>query len=251
MDNPSSSLETLRQLREMLDAGTLTQAEFDALKAKLIFGNAPPGPPAPSAVPPAFPPHPPLDLGPPAPEPPPPPPALVGAAPGAAPASVSSLRSGAADEPGPSLAAGAAAVSASAEPGVPAASAAAPPGPPAAAASVCGLAGDADDYAPEPPAPRNYLNLVLALGGLLALLAVVLYLNLNPRDSEHLSSTSQTAADTLALPVDEGPQAEQPVRVESVPETIRVVPTNPAPPIVRPSLPARDSAGEMPVDSLP
>ncbi|WP_083322270.1 SHOCT domain-containing protein [Hymenobacter lapidarius] len=46
MDNPTSPLETLRQLKEMLDAGALTPTEFEALKQRLLFTD-PPTPPAP------------------------------------------------------------------------------------------------------------------------------------------------------------------------------------------------------------
>ena len=44
-----SPLETLRQLREMLDAGTLSQTEFEVLKQQLVFGAAMPEPAAPTA----------------------------------------------------------------------------------------------------------------------------------------------------------------------------------------------------------
>ena len=39
MENPSSPLDTLRQLKEMLDAGALTPTEFEALKQRLLFSN--------------------------------------------------------------------------------------------------------------------------------------------------------------------------------------------------------------------
>lgn len=222
MDHPSSPLETLRQLREMLDAGTLTPAEFEALKAKLVFGPAPPADATPL---------PPVPATPAAPTEP------SAATPPATPIEPANY---AASEPAP--------------PVPPAAAPVLPAAEPAGAAATDGLHIDDAEPAADAsagPEPRSYLNLILALGGLLALLAVVLYLNLNPRDSEHISSASQTAADTLAAPVEEGPQAEQPTLVESVPETIRVAPTNPAPPIVRPALPARDSLAQLPADSLP
>ena len=41
MDNPNSPIDTLRQLKEMLDSGALTPAEFEALKQRLVF-TAPP-----------------------------------------------------------------------------------------------------------------------------------------------------------------------------------------------------------------
>ena len=46
-----SPLETLRQLREMLDAGTLTPVEFEVLKQQLVFGPVPAVPPAAPAPP--------------------------------------------------------------------------------------------------------------------------------------------------------------------------------------------------------
>ena len=55
--NPSdanSPLATLRQLKEMLDAGTLTPQEFEALKQKLVFGQDPAAPTAPVATPAPF-----------------------------------------------------------------------------------------------------------------------------------------------------------------------------------------------------
>ena len=93
----------------------------------------------------------------------------------------------------------------------------------------------------EEPA-RNPLALVLSIGGVLVFLAVVAYLTLNRPPSEHISSTSQTAADSLATTIDTGPQAEQLPTTVAQPETIRVAPTNPAPIIpARPAPVATDS----------
>ena len=39
MQNPPSPLDTLRQLKEMLDAGALTPSEFEALKQRLVFNE--------------------------------------------------------------------------------------------------------------------------------------------------------------------------------------------------------------------
>src|SRR5919112_3908574 len=58
MDNSSSPLETLRQLKEMLDAGALTPTEFEALKQRLVFTGsttAPPATPASASTEPASP----------------------------------------------------------------------------------------------------------------------------------------------------------------------------------------------------
>jgi hypothetical protein len=92
------------------------------------------------------------------------------------------------------------------------------------------------------------LALILSIGGLLALLGLVVYLSLNRPPSERLSSTSQTAADSVATAIETGPQAEPLApAADAVPETIRVVPTNPAPPISRQPAPvARDSVAVAP-----
>jgi hypothetical protein len=210
--NPSdanSPLATLRQLKEMLDAGTLTPQEFEALKQKLVFGisaaatPAPETPPAPSA--PAY-------FAPPVP----------------APAA-----------PGPPVAP---AYFSPAEPTEPIAPAAysVPPAPErpdwlAAAAPVL-----VDHSAPEPieeePAyeeeleKRNPLNLIFAIGSALVFLAVVLYLTLGNRGpDEHLTSTTQTAADSTRVAPEIGPQAQQLTLPPASPETIRVAPAVPVP----------------------
>ncbi len=175
MDPTPSPLDTLRQLKELLDAGTLTPAEFEALKRKLVFGEAAPAEAVASAGVPAA-------LEPVVAE-------LVFAPPVVAlPPGRSEPRAVEADQP--------------------------------------------DDL----PTPRNYLNLVLALGGLLALLALVLYLNLNPHPSEHIGSTSLTAADTVQT-VEIGPTVPQPVARPVVPETVRVVPRLPVVPPVPATVP--------------
>ena len=46
MDNSASPLDTLRQLKEMLDAGAITPAEFEALKQRLVLKPAAVPPPA-------------------------------------------------------------------------------------------------------------------------------------------------------------------------------------------------------------
>ena len=59
MENEPSPLATLRQLKEWLDAGAITPAEFEVLKRKLLFSElsdppaaAPPSPVAPAPAPP-------------------------------------------------------------------------------------------------------------------------------------------------------------------------------------------------------
>ncbi len=227
MENPSSPLDTLRQLKEMLDAGALTPAEFEALKQRLVFGpaaptaGAAPEPPTPTPVP-----APPTAFDAPLLPPVPASPAPFDAA-----------------EPAGYV------------PAYDAASAplAAPTGPPEPAAYAPVAA------APEPlPAPtwpaterpepvvqpaRSPLGLVLGIGGVLALLAIVFYLSMNRHPSERLSSTSQTAADSVAAAIETGPQAA-PMPQAAVPETLRLVPPHPAPPVgqPRPTPASRDSA---------
>jgi hypothetical protein len=190
--NPSdanSPLATLRQLKEMLDAGTLTPQEFEALKQKLIFGAeatgttapvAPIAPPAPAYIPPA-------ELT---------------------------------------------------EPVAPEVSAVPPPATPdwlAAAApalvdhSAPTIAPEEQGYEDEMLEKRNPLNLIFAIGGALVFLAVVLYLTLGNRTpDEHLTSTTQTAADSTRVAPEIGPQAQQLTLPPASPETIRVAPVVPA-----------------------
>jgi hypothetical protein len=209
MNNQPSPIETLRQLREMLDAGTITAAEFEALKQQLVFSaQASPTPIAEPSAP---------DLTAPAVAPPAPDSPLFEDA---------QLPPGSIDLEAP----------------LPAAA----PEVPALQATLPAATHELDGFS-QPPA-RNPLNLVLAIGGLLVLLSVFAYLALNRNDSEHISSNSMTAADSLHTNVEEGPQAapvEQPV---AVPETVRVAPLNPAPPVVKPSVApaATDSTAAVP-----
>ncbi|MBD2723337.1 SHOCT domain-containing protein [Hymenobacter armeniacus] len=239
MDNPSSPLDTLRQLKEMLDAGALTPTEFEALKQRLVFQEAAPasGPPAPPAVPPVAPPATSSLL-------PPAPPATPPAAPFIPPAEPVQpqfypLASDAA-EPEPEFVPPVVRRAFEAE--------TPPVAPPAAFVPEpmpepeMNSAYVADEF-PEAQAPaaKSPLALILSIGGLLALLSLVLYLSLNRRPSERISSTSLTPADTLAAPIETGPQAAE-LPATAAPETIRVAPANPAPVIQpRPAPPARDS----------
>ena len=177
--NPSdaqSSLAALRQLQELLDAGTITPPEFEALKRQLIFGSAPGAAPTPETPPEV-------------------------ALPPAGPAALS-------DD-----------VQLQAELSSPA--------PDWLAAAAPSLLPYEDAPTPLLPAERrNPLTIIFIVGGILLLLGIGAYLTLErqPR-SEHLTSASQTAADSVAAVPEVGPQAEQitlpPV---AAPETVRVAP---------------------------
>ena len=228
MENLPSPLDTLRQLKEMLDAGALTPTEFDSLKQRLVFSDASAVPPAPTLsepvapVPPVAPPL-----------PPPPVPTLPLSEP-VAPEPQAESRPVWARTNDPVIP----------PPGAPTPVAFYPePLPEPLPESELVSSWTADEF-PESEAPpaRSPLALILSIGGLLALLGLVLYLSMNKRSSEHISSTSQTAADSLAAPIETGPQAEQLPASVAVPETIRVAPAHPAPIVQRRSAPVRDSA---------
>lgn len=196
-----SSLAALRQLQELLDAGTITPPEFEALKRQLIFGAEPPAPLAASPTPFA-----PSEASP---TPPAPPEAALPPPEPAAPEDDTQLL---------------AALSS--------------PSPDWLAAAAPSLLVSEDAPTPLPPAERrNSLNLIFIVGGILLLLSIVAYLALERQPpSEHLTSTSQTAADSTAVVPEVGPQAEQitlpPV---AAPETVRVAPVvRAAPPVVAP-----------------
>lgn len=220
--NPSdanSSLATLRQLKEMLDAGTLTPQEFEALKQKLVFGHEPtvsalpvPPPIQSTPVPPIV--HPPAYT--------------VLEEPAESIARPTSL---AVENPN-WLAA---------------------PGPVPVEDNVEANAADNEDEVIE---ARNPLNLVFAIGGLLVFLALVLYLTLGNRSAdEHLTSTSQTAADSTATAPEVGPQAQQITLPPATPETIRIAPAAPLPTVPAPATKFRaDStapAPSIPVSATP
>ena len=240
MNNPASPIETLRQLKEMLDAGALTPTEFEALKQRLVFGSATPAPDAPAgASAPAAPTgggSPSLPLA----EPQPP-----------------LFDNAAATEPplgGPTAPAWTAEPSAAS---MPRPTAYTPePLPDAASQLEPELEPEptwtGHEFTAAPPEPaRNPLALILSIGGVLVFLAVVAYLTLNRPPSEHISSTSQTAADSLAAPIETGPQVVPLPEAAAQPETVRVAPTNPAPPIPsRPAPAVRDSIA-APVTTAP
>ena len=223
---PLTPLDTLRQLKEMLDAGALTPAEFEDLKQRLVFGAAPVaplpgGPRGDAAAPPAAP----LPL---------PAPPLFDERTTPPPAGTEPLAA--------ALAAPAAALEAAglyAAPSVGPVAAEAPAEPP--------FVGETELVAEAEPPARNPLALVLAIGGVLIFLAVVGYLSFNRRPSERLTSTSQTAADSLVAPIETGPQVA-PLPPVAAPETVRVVPARPARPFPAPG--ARDSATASPAPAV-
>ena len=236
MENPSSPLDTLRQLKEMLDAGALTPTEFEALKQRLVFT------PSPASAEPAAAPATPVASPLPAPEAaatnaPAPPPASPPAFPSAGPFG---------SQPAPhEVEVEALVFEPVAEPMfMPEASADFPiavGGPSYVEAETL-----ADNGATDPagaPAERNSsLGLVLAIGAVLVFLAVVAYLGFTRPASEHISSTSKTAADSLATTIETGPQVAPLSTTTAAPETVRVAPTNPAPVIQpRPAAAVADS----------
>lgn len=214
MDKPSP-LDTLRQLKEMLDAGAITQDEFNKLKQQLLFGDAPAAPAAPAA---------------PLAEP------LINAP--TAPISVPPV---VVETPAPP-----------AEPQFippPVDDPLLPPVVSPTARPLEPVVLDAETYRPTegpltPPPPvysepepveearQSPLGMILIIGGVVALLAIIGYLVLGNRSSERLTSNSITAADTTAVAVEEGPQAAQldlpPVQA---PETVRVQPNIPVAPV--------------------
>ena len=218
--NPSdanSSLATLRQLKEMLDAGALTPQEFEALKQKLIFGKEGASeaatPLAPDTTP-AF-----------------VPPVAVSDALTSAP-----VLPGEESIPLPPPTERPAWLTAPLE---------APASELVEPAYVAPME-DAEATADEPDNQRNPLNLIFAIGGALVFLAVVLYLTLGNRGTdEHLTSTTQTAADSARVAPEVGPQAQQLTLPPAAPETIRVAPAVPPAATAAASRFSTDSAAKV------
>jgi len=200
--NPSdahSSLAALRQLKEMLDAGTITSTEFETLKRQIVFGQEP-------ALP--------LET------------AAAGEPASPAPAHITQPPLASDETP--------AASSPVEEVDENAALPISQPTDTDWLASAAPSLLHPDDAAPLPEEERrNPLNLVFALGGLLVVLGVVAYLLIGrpTTPDEHLTSASQTAADSTAVVPEVGPQAEQlNLPPAAAPETIRVAPvTQPLP----------------------
>ncbi|TGE19833.1 SHOCT domain-containing protein [Hymenobacter elongatus] len=219
MEKDPSPLDTLRQLKEWLDAGTITPAEFETLKRKLLFSEqTPPVVAAPSApaIPEATASAPVEDpmLPPILPRPTPPAPAWV---PPAAPSDTfSHPRESGRPDASPSAAAGAY----------------------EAAETVPQEEEDAVYVAPA----RSPLSTILIVGGILALLALIAYLTLGNRESEHLSSATRTEQDSLSTTPEVGPQAETiELPPATAPETVRVAPALPPA-----AAPVSDSASATP-----
>ncbi|WP_151085990.1 SHOCT domain-containing protein [Hymenobacter baengnokdamensis] len=187
----NSSLAALRQLKEMLDAGTITAPEFETLKRQIIFGIEPALPVAtPSGT-----------DGPPTPAVP--------------EASIPEPEAVAPANPLP------AAISTEAIPAAPPVAA-----PDWLASAAPSLLSFEERSLPPAEERRNPLNLVFIVGGVLVLLGIVLYLFIDrpANPDEHLTSTSQTAADSTMTAPEVGPQAEQLTLPPAAPETIRVAP---------------------------
>ena len=212
MQSPLSPLDTLRQLKEMLDAGALTPTEFEALKQRLVFeapGNALA---APAPVAPEVPVAPPISFDAPAYSEP------IPVTPEELPVAAAPAYSAEPLPIGPELA------------------------PLSAPAPAWQTSDEFSAEVIEEPA-RNPLALILSIGGVLVFLAVVAYLTFNQPPSERVSSTSMTAADSAATVIETGPQAAPLPQSAAVPETVRVAPTNPAPPTQpRPAPVVADSA---------
>jgi hypothetical protein len=210
-----SSLAALRQLKELLDAGTITPAEFETLKRQLIFGDELP---APSAVP--------------------TPPSATEVVPtplGSDPVSYVGLHPEPPVRPTPP-----------------------PVMPDWLAAAAPGLPCDDESNLPPLAERRSPLNIVFVVGGIMILLGILLFLFIDrPKNpDEHLTSTSQTAADSVAAVPEVGPQAEQiTLPPTAAPETIRVAPIVRPVPAARPlstdssATPAPAAAG--PVSKVP
>ncbi|WBO83432.1 SHOCT domain-containing protein [Hymenobacter yonginensis] len=235
MEKDSSTFETLRQLKEWLDSGIITPQEFTTLKQKLLSGES--AAPTPEAT------QPPVAPAPPAFEPttvsPVADPLLPPVTHHAAPEPVVPMPPMPAS-PAEPLSRPIVAGRPEASPSVPAAAQYSVPAPGYEQEQV----EDVEDM-PYVAPQKSPLSTILIVGGILALLALVAYLMLGNQESERLTSTSRTAADSLAVTPEEGPQAEQiDLPPAAVPETVRVAPA--LPPAAAPTNP--DTAEEAPVE---
>lgn len=232
MDKDPSPLDTLRQLKEWLDAGTITPQEFATLKQKLLFSEASEttGPTAP--------------VLPKAEQTPPTQTILSDPTPARPPVSFTepTVTSGPIEEPLLPPVTHQYTSPAPETPPAPIAPGYSHPievGRPGASPTEqeqVAYAPVEEPYEEEMPAApytapaRSPLATVLIVGGILALLAIVAYLMLGNRESERLTSTTLTAADTLTSKPETGPQAEQiDLPPAAAPETIRVAPVVPTP----------------------
>ena len=229
MQNPPSPLDTLRQLKEMLDAGALTPTEFEALKQRLVFSELPTAPPSPLPLPPAI-----SDI----------------TSPPAVPAPVAFEAVNVVLPYASQFEAVKPPVTPSAAPLLVAPEVVPVSFPEPLAVLVSEWPSqELTEKADVLPARSSPLGLIIAIGAVLAFLAVVAYLSMNRPSSEHISSTSKTAADSVAATIETGPQAEPlPQTITAAPETVRVVPAHPAPALpASPPAGVRDSAETAPV----
>jgi hypothetical protein len=233
MEKDPSPLDTLRQLKEWLDAGTITPQEFATLKQKLLFSETTPGAPAPTPPPVAPAVFEPTTVSPV--EDPLLPPITHHTAPEPA-APLPPLPASPAEPFSRPIIAG----RPEASPSVPAATQYTVPAP-----DEPQQLEDVEDMPYTAPA-KSPLSTILIVGGILALLALVAYLLLGNQESERLTSTSRTAADSVAVTPETGPQAEQiELAPVAVPETIRVAPA--LPPAAAPANP--DTVEATPADA--
>ncbi|RPD49988.1 hypothetical protein DNI29_04115 [Hymenobacter sediminis] len=235
MEKDPSPLDTLRQLNEWLEKGLITPQEFDTLKKKLLFPEAPPAPgavvPPPPPVMPApaaatlVPPTPPVTANVPT------PPATTSGPvedPLLPPVTSRPLHTPyVADPPAPPMATPG--LTHPLEAGRPGSSptredAFVPSNQPVGEEPLEEIVEDEPYVAP----PKSPLGTILIVGGIVALLALVAYLMWGNQESERLTSTTLTAADSVATAPEVGPQSEQidlpPV---AAPETVRVAPVVP------------------------
>ncbi|WBA40494.1 SHOCT domain-containing protein [Hymenobacter canadensis] len=238
MEKDSSTFETLRQLKEWLDSGIITPQEFKTLKEKLLAtdaASATPGASLPPVAPtPAL--FEPTTVSPVT------EPLLPPITHHAAPEPVAPMVPMPAS-PAEPLSRPIAAGRPEASPSVPAATQYT-----AAAPDEQEQVEDVEDM-PYTAPQKSPLSTILIVGGILALLALVAYLTLGNQQSERLTSTSRTAADSLAVTPEEGPQAEQiELAPVAVPETVRVAPA--LPPAAAPDT-AETAPAEAPAETTP
>ena len=267
MQTPPSPLDTLRQLKEMLDAGALTPTEFEALKQRLVFSEPPAAPPVPPAGPAAS--QPPVLPAEPA-------PSAVEAAASVLPVEhytqfieqpVTTPTASLPTAPLPTAPLPTAPLPTAPLPTAPLSTAPLPTAPLPTLPEPFTTPGQFQEpqvkpvvewpshevtEADVPPARSSPLGLIIAIGAVLAFLAVVAYLSMNRPSSEHISSTSQTAADSQAAVIETGPQAAPlPPAVATAPETVRVAPAHPAPALpARAPATVRDSARFAPAPTV-
>ncbi|MBX0291127.1 hypothetical protein K3G63_11785 [Hymenobacter sp. HSC-4F20] len=245
MEKDPSPLDTLRQLNEWLEKGLITPQEFDTLKKKLLFSDATPAPGP--IVPPVAPPAPaprtpdpaaPIPMVPPVATTPVPPPAPVPTAsspvedPLLPPVTSRPLHTPyVADPPVPPTSGPG--ISHPLEAGRPGSSptrddAFVPSSQPVGVGpEPLGEVVEDEPYAAPPKSP---LGTILIVGGIIALLALVAYLMWGNQDSERLTSTTLTAADSVTTAPEVGPQSEQiDLPPAAAPETVRVAPAVPLP----------------------